>query len=111
MSWGDDGVARYHGGIGADEAVALALDSLENVYVTGRSQGDGTGFDCYTIKYDSSGNVIWSARYNHNDPQNNADEAVAIAVFEEQGYVNVYVVGRSQGDQTGYDFVTIKYEQ
>ena len=109
--WGTAGVASYDSGNGVDKTVALALDSLGNAYVTGKSQGNGTDIDFYTIKYGTSGNVIWSARYN-NDPENGIDEPAAIVVFEDSsGYVHVYVIGRSQGTDTGFDFAIIKYGQ
>jgi len=63
-NWGTNGVARFDGGYN-DEAVALAVDSAGNTYVTGRSQGSDTGFDYVTIKYDSSGNEEWVHRYNN----------------------------------------------
>ena len=90
---------------GTDEATDIAVDVAGDVYVTGRSQGSGTNFDYHTIKYDSSGNVIWRARYNYAD---RVDEATAIAV-DAAG--NVFVTGRSEGTITGFDFATIKYEQ
>ena len=99
--------ARHHGGIGADEATGIAVDAAGDVYITGMSQGDGTGFDYLTIKYDSSGNMIWRARYN-NGLLNGDDEATAIAV-DSTG--NVFVTGRSAGPLTGFDFATVKYEQ
>ncbi len=107
-TWGTNGVARYEGSY-KDEAVGLALDTFGNVYVTGTSFGNGTGSDYYTIKYDISGEVVWEARYDNSG----IDEAVAIAVFEDPllGYVHVYVTGKSQGNGTGFDFATIKYEQ
>jgi len=44
-------VARYDGGAGAyDQASAIAVDDLGNVYVTGCSWGSGTSFDYATIK-------------------------------------------------------------
>jgi hypothetical protein len=43
---------RYDSTFGDDEARALVIDSLGNVYVTGKSMGDVTGFDYATVKYE-----------------------------------------------------------
>jgi len=86
-----------------DRANAIALDAAGNVYVTGRSAGSGVyGYPDYaTIKYNSTGQQQWVARYD--GPGNTDDEAVAIAV-DKLG--DVYVTGTSGGD-----FATIKYGQ
>ncbi|MCK4829932.1 SBBP repeat-containing protein, partial [bacterium] len=92
-----------------DEAVALAVDlSSGNVYVTGRSQGNGTGFDIVTIKYDSGGNDSWVVRYDNNTLANSNDEPAAIAL-DSAG--NIYVTGFSSNGSNGADndYVTIKY--
>jgi hypothetical protein len=99
-------VARYNGpGNGSDAATALALDDSGNVFVTGWSPGIGTGTDYATIKYDPGGTELWVARYN--GPGNGGDWALAIAL-DDSG--NVYVTGSSEGNGTGTDYATIKYD-
>ncbi|MEO0131406.1 MAG: SBBP repeat-containing protein [candidate division WOR-3 bacterium] len=97
-------VSRYNGGNGQDVAVGIAVDASGNVYVTGYSEGLGTGPDYLTIKYNSLGQEQWVVRYN--GPGNGSDEAVAIAV-DNSG--NVYVTGRSWDVGTEDDYATIKY--
>jgi len=99
-------IARYNGpGNSDDKAVAIAVDGLENVYVTGYSEGTGTSDDYATIKYDAAGVELWVARYN--GPWNSTDRVVAIAV---DGSGDVYVTGRISGSGIGSDYVTIKYD-
>jgi uncharacterized delta-60 repeat protein len=100
-------VERYNGpGNGTDNANAMAIDASGNVYVTGFSDGGlHTGFDYTTVKYDTSGQEQWVARYN--GPASDDDEAYAIAV-DASG--NVYVTGLSVGSGTQEDYATIKYD-
>jgi hypothetical protein len=95
-------VARYNGGF-ADNANSIKVDGTGNVYVTGGSIGNVTGYDYATIKYSSSGVQQWASRYN--GPENDFDEARSLAV---DGSGNVYVTGVSTGG-TGYDYATVKY--
>jgi hypothetical protein len=99
-------VAQYNGtGVPAfDYAEAIAIDSSGNVYVTGESSGSGTGGDYATVKYNSSGQQQWAARYD--GPVHQFDGASAIAV---DGSGNVYVTGSSFGSGGDYDYATIKY--
>jgi hypothetical protein len=88
---------------GWDYAVAIAVDSSSNVYVTGYQAGaDGTSDSDYaTIKYDTAGNALWVATYN--GPASGSDNATAI-VLDADGHV--YVTGESDGS----DYATIKYD-
>ena len=82
----------------------ITIDASGNLYVTGVSYADETAYDYITIKYNSTGEVQWTARYN--GPTNSDDYVNSIAV-DASG--NVYVTGCSYGSGTDYDFATIKY--
>lgn len=98
-------VARYNGSDNwEDNANAIAVDSSENVYVTGWV-GE-TRVEYGTIKYDSLGNQEWIAIYDGPHP-NGEDYAHAIAV-DPNG--NVYVTGQSTGISTSGDYTTVKYD-
>lgn len=98
-------VKRYNGPANSDDiAYAIAVDSSDNVYVTGSSLGSGTGLDYATVKYNSAGTQLWASRYN--GPVNIDDVALSIAV-DCAG--NVYVTGGSTGSGSGFDYATVKY--
>jgi len=99
--------ANYNGpGNLSDNATSLTLDNLGYIYVTGSSNGSGTGVDYATIKYNSSGTQQWVQRYN--GPGNSSDVANSISV--DASY-NVYLTGYSWGNGTLTDYTTIKYSQ
>src|SRR5262249_23179878 len=99
-------VARYNGLANLDDfAKAAVVDGAGNVYVTGSSTGVGSGLDCATIKYDSTGQEQWVTRYN--GPANLNDECCGIVV-DASG--DVFVAGSSQNSGTNYDYLTIKYD-
>lgn len=91
-----------------DKPIAVAVDDLGNVYVTGESWG---GFDAKedfaTVKYDLNGNQLWVSRYNYNETSENRDKPTAMAVDD---YGNVYVTGYTYHTSTNSDCVTIKYD-
>ena len=99
-------VRRYDGpGYGDDYPRAIAIDSCENVYVTGKSWD--IHYDCATIKYDSLGTRLWVTAYD--GPAGLNDAGIDIAV---SGSGDLYVTGDGDGGSgTDYDYVTIKYGQ
>jgi len=99
-------VARYNGtGNGEDWPYAITLDASGNVYVTGRSLGNGTNLDYATIKYNNIGIQQWAVRYA--GPANLVDIAKDIAV-DASG--NVYVTGLCDGNTvSGNAYATLKY--
>ena len=83
----------------------VLVDTSGNVYVTGGSQGSGTGYDYATIKYNPSGTQQWVSRYNYND---NDDAASGLAL---NGSGQVVVSGASAQAVDNWDFATVKYHK
>jgi uncharacterized delta-60 repeat protein len=97
---------RYNGvGNGYDAPYGIALDTSGNVYVTGTSTGDETGFDYTTIKFNTDGQQQWVQSYNGSG--NGYDAALALTV-DASG--NVYITGTSTAQNGLGDCVTIKYD-
>jgi len=98
-------VSRYNGTAnGPDWANALVVGQSGFVYVTGYSTNTVTNKDLLTIKYDNTGNILWSAGFN--GPVNGGDYAFSVAA-DNSG--NVYVTGRSDQGASLADYTTIKY--
>jgi len=88
-----------------DVPLDQVMDALGNLYVTGKSEGQETSYDYLTVKYNSSGIIQWTARYD--GPYHGIDIPNAIAV-DNAG--NVFVTGMSIGSDSTYsDFATVKY--
>jgi Secretion system C-terminal sorting domain/Beta-propeller repeat len=100
-------VATYNGvGAGSNAPKKCLTDKYGNIYVAGRSENSSFDDDFITLKYNSSGNLLWERRYNG---LGNGDDAIAAAALDDSG--NIYVTGYSQEGPTlgGYNWVTIKY--
>jgi hypothetical protein len=105
-------VASFDDGL-SDYAEGIALDDDGYVYVAGSSNSgsddySGANRNIHLIKYDSSGNVIWTQTYDGG--LNDGAQDVAL-----DGAGNVYVTGYSnQGADNSVganrDFITIKYD-
>jgi len=98
-------VKKYNGpGNSEDEATAIVLDDSGNVYVTGASTGKNGDYDFTTLKYNTSGNLLWVKRYNGE-----GEDKVSAIALDDSG--NVFVTGQSYQSGTLYDYLTIKYNQ
>ncbi len=106
---GDVSWTRVYNGIGNgyDFSNWVAVDSEENVYITGYSRGLNYQNDIATVKYDSGGTQLWVASFNGTG--NYSDEGYKV-IADDNGYV--YVVGHTNPNSSGtfYDYVAIKYD-
>ena len=97
-------VSRFNGlADSTDIAVAITADSGGDIYVTGASWTAGSGYDIVTVKYNSTGDTIWTRLYNGSS--NGDDIPVAIAL-DYSG--NIYVTGYST--EASIDYCTIRYD-
>jgi hypothetical protein len=103
-------VRRYNGPANdVDCGNAIAVDSAGNVYVTGYSYDPATSDNYLTIKYNSTGDMLWQIEYN--GPGDGGDYVNAMTM-DDLG--NIYITGRSFGGwspQGMDDYATIKYTQ
>jgi uncharacterized delta-60 repeat protein len=96
---------RYAGDAGGFDGVCgLEIDGSGNIYVGGTSDSLGALYDYFLIKYDPSGELMWTKRYN--GPGNDGDMAQAMIMDRDE---NLYIAGWSVGDGTQVDFAAIKY--
>ncbi len=96
-------VQHYDNG-GFEDANAIKLDAASNIYVTGESDGTGTGRDIVTVKYDVNGNQLWVARFNGTGNGNDVGNAMVV-----DGSGNVFVTGKTTSTGGNINYVTIKY--
>ena len=98
---------RRYDNLRIDVGYSVAVDSNNNVIVTGKSQSTSSPFNhCYyTIKYDSNGNLIWGKRFGNF----NSNRAYGVAVDSNN---NIIVTGyiRDGSSDTTKDYYTIKYD-
>jgi DNA-binding beta-propeller fold protein YncE len=100
--------STYNGpGNGEDQGFFTAVSpNGKRVFMTGHSEGGGTGDDLTTIAYDAStGKQHWVSRYN--GPANGDDEGWSIAVSPDG--TRVFATGYSEGTTSGDDYFTIAY--
>ena len=88
-----------------DEGLYVSSGQSGAVYVSGRSVANTTGEDFMTIKYNSTGDTVWTKRYSSiSNLENDVLKGFCLDRNE-----NVYVTGSSRTDTNGTDYITIKY--
>jgi len=88
-----------------DEPDDIAVDNNHNVYVTGQSQVDNIHYRNIAIKYNSLGEVLWTAKFDSVYTDQNRPSQLLI---DNSG--NVYVTGYTDSF-SGTHAVLIKYDQ
>lgn len=91
-------------GNGGDAAEKIKIDAAGGIYAAGYVTNSGSGYDFYTVKYNSSGTLQWEHTYN--GPDNLYDLSHSMDLDEA---ANVYVGGESQKSGPNYDFALVKY--
>jgi uncharacterized delta-60 repeat protein len=107
VKWNSSGTfqwAKTRGASSIDTAWDVAVDSSDNIFVTGSSASAGAGsYDIYTCKFTSSGGASSNILLGGGAQ----DHGYAIAIDSND---NVYVVGHTASDGAGNDdFVIVKY--
>lgn len=87
-----------------DYPYAMAIDKENNIIITGDTQDNSWYYDCVTIKYSSSGALLWERYFNGSANRN--DNANDLAVDDS---LNIYVVGSSYSLDKDDDIIIIKY--
>lgn len=89
-----------------DNVSSLAVDAAGNIYATGSIYNTGSAADCFTVKYNPLGNLIWSSIYNGAENSNDAGRKVMLDNSE-----NLYVSGITHSySNSGYDYLLLKYD-
>ncbi len=91
---------------GSDQIMALAVDSANNVIVTGYIW-NGTNNDIHTIKYSGTdGTVLWQDSYAGAA----GGKDIGTSVVVDNANNLVYVGGYTQNSTGGEDYLLLKYE-
>ena len=98
-------LSRYDRNNGTDRPSKMILDNTGNIYITGMSQIEAWE-DAATVKFNSSGTVVWSAIYNA--PGIYPDIGLDLVLDNME---NVCVAGRTYSASNLEDYLTIKYSQ
>lgn len=99
--------SSYNGPANGDDGAWSIAVNGSSIFVTGESNGSGSGNDYATIAYDTgTGMQQWASR--HNGSGNGYDGAFAIAASPDGR--RVYVTGGSTNAGSGLDYGTLAYD-
>lgn len=93
-----------------DRALAIGVDALDNVYVTGQSDVDNSSavnYDFATVKYNSAGTQQWSKVTGSMFIQDDIPSSIKV-----DGAGNIFITGRSDqdpGTANDNDWMTVMY--
>ncbi|MBK8551266.1 MAG: SBBP repeat-containing protein [Ignavibacteria bacterium] len=82
----------------------LQIDNFQNLYVSSNVYNQATDYDYLTIKYDSSGSVLWKRSL---DCKNSSKDNVNSNFIDHLS--NYYITGYFKAPGENYDIMTIKY--
>ena len=92
------------GAMGNENGKKIALDKTGNIIVAGYTTNRSGNEDYITVKYNSSGVIQWSKKYNG---PGNGNDVINDAAIDTSG--NIIVTGSSYGGSTDRDFATVMY--
>lgn len=94
---------------GNDFPSGVILDANNNIFISGRAESATLNeFDYVLLKYDGTGNLVWSKTFNG---VGNGDDQAQALTLDANG--NIFVTGKSDTDVSpnmNMDMVTLKYD-
>ncbi len=85
---------------------SICIDKENNIIISGTTYFKN-GANCFTLKYNTPGNLIWAKEYKGNGNSENYNEITSMVCDKNK---NIYLTGSSIGKETGRDYLTIKYD-
>ncbi len=87
-----------------DEAAAMAMDATGNIYIIGSCATEADSTNYLTMKYDASGNLLWTIL---SDGVAHLDDMANNIAIDNNG--DIIVTGESRTAAGSFEYLTIKY--